>query len=168
MKLIFSIFIYFWILLMPAYTTASIDVLKPRVGVGVIVMKEGKVLLGKRKGAHGGGFYGPPGGNLEFKETVEACAVRELAEETGLRALSLQLGPWTQDVIDEQKHYITLFVIVTDFEGEPELLEPDKCEGWGWYAWDELPSPLFVPLTSVGIETLKCASISLQTSNLNR
>ena len=141
------------------YTTASIDIVKPRIGVGIIVIKEGKVLLGKRKGAHGSGCYSTPGGNLEFKETVEVCAIRELTEETGLKPLSLQLGPWTQDVIDEQKHYISLFVIITEFEGEPELLEPHKCEGWDWYAWDNLPSPLFLPLVSliksVGVERLK-------------
>jgi 8-oxo-dGTP diphosphatase len=57
---------------------------KPRVGVEIIVVKEGKILLGKRKGAHGSGCYSPPGGNLECKETVETCAKRELDEETGL------------------------------------------------------------------------------------
>lgn len=120
---------------------------QPRVGVMVIVEKEDKILLGKRKGSTGSGSYSPPGGHLEFKETAEACAIRELAEETGLRALNLQLGPWTQDVITEKNHYISLFVIVTEFEGEPELLEPDKCEGWNWHSWNELPSPLFLPLT---------------------
>ncbi len=141
----------------PLFAT-SLEILKPRVGVGVIVVKEGKILLGQRKGSHGIGCYGPPGGHLDFKETVEACAVRELAEETGLKALSLQLGPWTQNVIDEQKHYISLFVMITEFEGDPELLEPQKCEGWNWYSWDHLPSPLFLPLTSliesIGIEKL--------------
>lgn len=140
---------YIWILLMPMFLDASVDILKPQIGVGVIVIKEGKILLGKRKGAHGSDSYAPPGGKLEFKETVEACAARELAEETGLKPLSLQFGPWTQDVIDGNKHFISLYVFVTDFEGEPVVLEPHKCEGWGWYSLDELPSPLFPPLQSL-------------------
>lgn len=156
---------YIWVLLMPALITASsIDNPRPRVGVGVLVIKEGRILLGQRKGAHGSGCYSPPGGNLEFKETVEACAVRELAEETGLKPLSVRLGPWTQNVIDEHKHYISLFVIIPEFEGEPQLLEPNKCEGWDWYPWDNLPHPLFLPLTSliesVGLEYLKEISFS--------
>lgn len=135
-----------------------LDTPKPRIGVGIIVIKEGKILLGKRKGAHGSGCYSAPGGHLEFKETVETCAKRELYEETGLIPLSIQLGPWTEDIMD-QKHYISLFTIVTEFEGELQLLEPDKCDGWGWYSWDELPMPIFSPLTSLiksfGLEKLK-------------
>jgi 8-oxo-dGTP diphosphatase len=147
-----------------AHKNTSVEISKPRVGVGVIVVKEGRILLGKRKGAHGSGCYSPPGGHLEFKETVEVCATRELHEETGLISLSVQLGPWAQDVIDEQKHYISLFVIITEFEGEPQLLEPHKCEGWEWYMWDELPLPLFPPLESLvkslGIEKLKAMTES--------
>jgi 8-oxo-dGTP diphosphatase len=123
-------------------------IFKPRVGVGVVVLQDGKILLGKRLGSHGSGYYSPPGGNLEFKETVEACALRELKEETGLNPLSIQIGPWTQNVIDEQNHYISLFVIVSEFEGMPQRLEPHKCEGWCWYQRDELPSPLFPSFAS--------------------
>lgn len=133
--------------------------IQPRVGVGVIVVKDNHVLLGKRKDTHGNGCYGPPGGHLHFKETVEECAIRELAEETSLTPLSFQLGPWTQNVIDEQKHYISLFVFVNAFAGEPVLLEPHRCEGWDWYPWDNLPSPLFIPMVtmmkSFGLENLK-------------
>lgn len=119
--------------------------IRPRVGVGVCVFKEGKVLLGKRKGAHGAGEWAPPGGHLEFGESVEDCATRELMEETGLKALSVQTGIWSNDVIDGSKHYITLFAVVDQFEGEPQLLEPNKCEEWRWFAADVPPSPLFPP-----------------------
>lgn len=120
---------------------------RPRVGVAVI--KDGKVLLGKRKGAHGAGEWSFAGGHLEFGESVEACASRELAEETGLKALSIQLGPWTNDIIEETKHYITIFVFVNHFEGVLTLLEPHKCEGWEWFDWDAMPHPLFAPVQSL-------------------
>lgn len=131
---------------------------KPRVGVGVAVIKNNKILLGRRKGAHGAGDWSFAGGHLEFREDVEQCAKRELMEETGLNALSLSRGPWVTNVIDGNKHYITLFVFVTEFEGELQLLEPDKCEGWKWCDWHALPSPLFPPVATliqkVGIEKL--------------
>jgi len=118
---------------------------RPKVGVGVYVFKKGKILLGKRKGSHGTGEWAVPGGHLEFGESVESCAARELAEETGMKVLSMQMGAWSNDVIDGNKHYITLFAIVDQFEGEPQLLEPGKCEGWQWFSLDALPSPLFAP-----------------------
>jgi len=136
--------------------------LKPRIGVGIVVINDGKILLGKRKGAHGSGEWSFAGGHLEFGETVEECAFRELLEETGLKALSMQMGPWVNDIIEESKHYVTLFVIVDQFEGELQLLEPDKCEGWEWFDGSSLPSPLFTPIRSlikkINIENL--ASIS--------
>lgn len=141
----------------------NIENSRPRVGVGVFVIKDGKTLLGKRKGTHGSGYFAPAGGHLEFGETVEECAIRELEEETGLKTTSVKLGPWTQDLIDGSKHYITLFAIVSEFEGEPQLLEPDKCEGWEWYSWDELPSPLFPSVVTlidaIGIEGLKTLAL---------
>ena len=66
---------------------------RPKVGVGVIVLSNGRVLFGKRKGAHGTGCWATPGGHLEFGETVEECAKRELLEETGLKATSVVMGP---------------------------------------------------------------------------
>jgi 8-oxo-dGTP diphosphatase len=140
---------------------------RPKVGVGVVVCKEGKVLLGKRKNTHGAGEWSFPGGHLEFAETVEQCAHRELIEETGLRATSFQLGPWSNNLIDQDKHYITLFAFTTQFEGDPQLLEPEKCEGWQWFDWEHLPSPVFLPIRSLveklGVEKLKRMDISYQT-----
>ncbi|MGD2169567.1 MAG: NUDIX hydrolase [Chlamydiota bacterium] len=122
----------------------------PRVGVGCVVRKEGKVLLGKRKGSHGEGSWAFPGGHLEYGETVVDCAARELIEETGLKALSLHEGPWVENIMTEsQKHYITVFVFIDEFTGEPELLEPNKCEGWQWFSWDDLPKPLFSTISSL-------------------
>ncbi len=122
---------------------------RPRVGVAAVVLQKGKVLLGKRKGAHGIGFWASPGGHLEFGESAEVCAARELLEETGLKALSCRLGPWVENVMEGDKHYITLVVFIDKFEGELQLLEPEKCEGWQWFDWNELPSPLFAPVESL-------------------
>ena len=96
---------------------------RPRDGCRVAVIKNNRILLGRRKGAHGAGAWSFPGGHLEFGESVEECARRELREETGLKALSLCAGPWVNNVIDRDKHYITLFVFVNEFEGDFVLFE---------------------------------------------
>ncbi|MFA6042419.1 MAG: NUDIX hydrolase [Patescibacteria group bacterium] len=121
---------------------------RPRVGVGVIVMKDGKVLLQKRKSLHGNGTWAFPGGHLEYGETPEECALREVAEECGVEIANLRRGPYTNDVHEnEGKHYITLYVIADWVSKEPQVLEPEKCERWEWFGWDKLPEPLFLPIT---------------------
>ncbi|NRF66034.1 NUDIX domain-containing protein [Aquincola sp. S2] len=121
-----------------------------RVGIGVIVVRAGRVLLGQRQGSHGAGHWALPGGHLEFGEAIEACAARELAEETGLAAARFARGPYTSDVFGSPpRHYLTLFVLAHAVSGEPVRCEPDKCLGWQWCEWDALPQPVFAPLQSL-------------------
>ncbi len=120
----------------------------PRVGVGVVVLRDGCVLLGLRRGAHGAGTWALPGGHLEFGESVEACAEREVLEETGLALRNLSRGPYSNDLF-EDRHYVTLFVVADCGTGDPCVLEPDKCSRWAWFRWFELPEPLFPPLASL-------------------
>lgn len=125
---------------------------QPRVGVAVIVRRGACVLLGKRRSnSHGDGVWQFPGGHLEWGESVEDCARREAREETGLLVDVVGRGPWTNDVFaatatQPARHYVTVFVLAACEEGEPQRLEPDKCEEWRWFRWDALPTPLFLPI----------------------
>lgn len=117
---------------------------RPRVGVGVVILKDKKVLLGKRKGEHGEGMWCPPGGHLEYSENVFDCAKRETLEEAGIQITNLRAGPYTnENTLPYEKHYVTLFVIADYKSGEPRVMELDKCAEWGWFEWDNLPKPLF-------------------------
>lgn len=123
---------------------------QPRVGVGVVVRRAGKILLGRRAGSHGAGCWSLPGGHLEFGETPQDCARGEVREETGLHLSHLREGPWVNSVFDrEQKHYITIFILAEALHGEPQRLEPEKCDGWQWFEPHALPAPLFLPLTQL-------------------
>jgi 8-oxo-dGTP diphosphatase len=120
---------------------------RPKVGVAVFLIKENKLLLGKRIGSHGAHSWGPPGGHLEFGETVSGCAQRELFEETGLEIAACTIVGFTNDIfVDEKKHYITLYVKANYQGGELLLKEPEKCAQWQWFASNELPTPLFLPI----------------------
>lgn len=61
-----------------------------KVGVGVMVLKDGKVLLSKRKGSHGSGEYAFPSGHLEYMEGFEECARRETKEECGIEIQNIK------------------------------------------------------------------------------
>src|SRR5262249_6098037 len=119
-------------------------------GVGVIIIREGLLLLGRRIGAHGAGTWALPGGHLEFGETIADCARREAKEETGLLVESVAPAPYTNDIMaSEGRHYVTLFVQATVGAGDPSVLEPEKRAGWQWFKWRTLPAPLFQPLATL-------------------
>ncbi|MGE0009675.1 MAG: NUDIX hydrolase [Candidatus Babeliales bacterium] len=122
----------------------------PRIGVGVIVIKNNTVLIGKRINAHGEGTWAFPGGHLEFYEDIEQCARREVLEETGLELKNVTFATITNDLfISEQKHYITIFMRSEYISGEPQLLEPHKCAEWVWATWHNLPEPLFLTMQNL-------------------
>lgn len=126
------------------------DAIHPRIGVAVIVVRDGLVLLGKRLSGLGTGTWALPGGHLEFGESIEDCARREVLEETGLVIEAITPGPYTNNVFkDEAKHYVTLFVVAHSIAGEPEAREPTKCLRWDWYRWSEFPQPLFPSLETL-------------------
>ena len=121
---------------------------RPKVGMGVIVVKDNKVLMGKRKSKHGQGTWCFPGGHLEFKEHFHECAARETLEETGVKIKNIRFVKLTNDFFPE-KHYITIYMLADHDEGDPKTLEPDKFECWDWFDWDNLPEPLFVSMQNL-------------------
>ncbi len=127
---------------------------KPRVGVGVMILKENKVLLGKRKGSHGEGQYAFPGGHLEYMESFGKCAERETEEECGIEIKNIRFGFLYNLKKYAPKHYVHLGLVADWEKGEPQVLEPEKCEGWSWYDLDDLPKPLF-DACLVAIESYK-------------
>jgi len=123
---------------------------RPKVGLAVIVLKNKKILLGKRKNAHGESSWCFPGGHLEFNEKLEDCAARETMEEAGVKIKNIRFAAITNDMFKaEGKHYITIFM-VSDYEsGEAAVMEPHKCEKWDWFEWGKLPKPLFLPIENL-------------------
>lgn len=118
----------------------------PRVGVGVMIWKDGKVLLGKRKGSHGEGEYAWPGGHLEYMESIEDCIKRETMEETGMEIQNIRFLRLLNLKQYAPKHYIDIGMVADWKSGEPKVIEKDKIESWSWYDLNNLPKPLFAPL----------------------
>ena len=99
---------------------------RPKVGIGVFVIKDNKILMGKRKNTLGKGAWCLPGGHLEFFETFEECAKRESFEEAGIDITNIIFCTITNDMFKkEKKHYVTIFLKSTIQSGIPKTMEPD-------------------------------------------
>lgn len=123
---------------------------EPKVGVAIIITKDDQVLLMKRKGVHGIGTWSTPGGHLEFGETPEQCAAREAKEEVGLDVVDIRFRAITNDIFETSgRHYITIGMEGKSISNDPMIAAENEVEEIGWYAWDALPSPLFLPLENL-------------------
>jgi len=124
-----------------------------RVGVAVIVEKDDKVLMGLRKSkSHGNNTWQFPGGHLEYGESFEECAKREVKEETGLDVDDLEVVGVTNDYFeDTKKHYVTVFVRAKKVSGTLINKEPEKCERWVWIEKEKVKEieNLFLPVRNL-------------------
>ncbi len=108
------------------------------------------MLLIKRANAHGAGTWSTPGGHLEFGESPEECAARETMEETGVTVANLSLLAVTNDMFSaEGKHYITLWVEGCYETGEAIVNAEYELTDVGWFPWNDLPEPLFLPMKNL-------------------
>jgi len=115
-----------------------------RVGVGFWIVHKGKVLMNYRVKPHGGGTWAPPGGHLEMNESWEECAKREALEEAGMVITDVECFAVTNDIFEATgKHYVTLHMQARSSTDKFTNMEPEKYQQFGWFVWDELPTPLF-------------------------
>ena len=132
------------------------DKKKVGVGFGVMMLRDGKILLGKRNGdpakadseLHGENSWTMPGGKLEFGESFEDGARREVKEETGMDLGTANVICVNNDKV-EDAHFITIGLFSEDFSGEPKVMEPDEITEWGWFSLDDPPKPLYFPSAEI-------------------
>ncbi len=117
----------------------------PGLGVGLAILRDGKLLLCKRMKAPEAGHWNIVGGKVDHMEPAETAARREAEEETGLDIGEIRyLGLTEQRIEADRQHWISLLYVSDDTTGEPQLTEPDKLSEIGWFDLDDLPQPLSV------------------------
>ena len=115
---------------------------RPHIGCGAAILDgEGRLLLVQRRRAPEAGHWGQPGGKLDWGESARACAEREILEELGVTIVA---GPvlCVTDMIAADSHWVAVTYRADGGVGEPSIQEPEALAAWGWFALDDLPSPL--------------------------
>jgi 8-oxo-dGTP diphosphatase len=124
------------------------------VGFGVMILNGEKILLGQRhldpekadSELHGEGTWTMPGGKLNFGESFQEGAAREVLEETGLgiEQNNLKLIALNEDKASDA-HFITIGFLYDKEVGTALVMEPDEIISWEWFSLGNLPSHVFPP-----------------------
>jgi 8-oxo-dGTP diphosphatase len=113
------------------------------IGVGTgafIVNKEGKLLLTRRgpNARNQVGKWEAPGGKIEFGETAKETIVREAKEELDIDIqIDALLGFIDDIIVEEKQHWVGPTWLASIVAGEPKIMEPDMCDGMGWFTIEE-------------------------------
>ena len=125
---------------------------RPKIGIGICWYNEdGQIICGKRIGSKIGS-YQFPGGYLEFGETFEECASRELQEEVGIHVPPESIKYVTTINVRRTDHnYHNVGIIMsTKIKKDIKMInsEPEKNEGWQWMLWEDFinQEDLFYPV----------------------
>lgn len=108
---------------------------QPIVGVGAVVISEGKILLEKRKNEPGKGKWSIPGGLVDLGESPEQAVIREVMEETCLEVDAPRLVDVVSDVsLDEngkvKYHFVIIDYLVAVKRGEVKAASDADALRW--------------------------------------
>lgn len=92
----------------------------PRVGVGVVILKDGQVLLVRRGVPPSQGKWSIPGGLVQLGESAEAAAIREVEEECGLKVRLLGLAGVVDRIIRDGEGRVRYHYVLVDYAAVPE------------------------------------------------
>jgi 8-oxo-dGTP diphosphatase len=122
------------------------------VGCGVILLKGNRILLGKRhedpnkadSELHLENTWTMPGGKIEYGESFEEAAKREVLEETGIVLNRVRIICVNNDK-NEHAQFVTIGMLAEEFSGDAKVMEPDEITEWRWFDLQDLPKPLYFP-----------------------
>jgi len=119
------------------------------VGAAILIVDQDQRLLLMRRSDSG--CWGPPGGAVEPGERVEAAAIRESLEETGLNIAQMSLfgvfsGPELYYVYPngDEVYNVNIVYLSRDFSGQVSL-NHEHTE-WRWFGPDEIPAEISPPM----------------------
>lgn len=115
---------------------------QPGVGCGAAILRDGRLLLVKRRRAPEAGAWSLPGGKVDFGERVEDAIRREVAEEIGVEIELTRPLALVQMIGVDGQHWVSPTWTARLVAGEPRNVEPEKHEALLWADLDNPPLPL--------------------------
>ncbi len=111
----------------------------PLVAVSIAVFRQGQVLLARRAAPPAAGLWSLPGGLVEPGETLHDAALRELAEETGVRARDAVFAANHEVIMRDDagavsRHYV-IAVFAAAWAGDGAATEPSHA---GWFGENDI------------------------------
>jgi 8-oxo-dGTP diphosphatase len=117
-----------------------VQFMNPAPAVSVVIVQEGKVLLGKRTGPPGSGKWAIPSGYIEYEDDFLTTGIREAKEETGLDVEIQSILRVVSSFLSPRFHFVAIYLLARVVGGE--LIAGDDLEAVAWYPlsgpWPEL------------------------------
>jgi len=121
----------------------------------IVLNEKNEVLLMRRRGTgYMDGYYGFPSGHFDGDEEARVAVLREACEETGitveiddLEEMNVMHRKTKEKGVNER---VDFFFVTRKWEGEPEIMELDKCDHLAWFSIDDLPDKM-IPYSRVAL-----------------
>lgn len=130
---------------------------RPQVvpAVYLVLIKEGQVLLSRRfQTGYEDGNYSMPAGHLDGGETLTEAMVREAKEEVDVVVKREELElKHTMHRKASNHERVDFFFTAKNWQGEPKIMEPHKCDDLKWFPVNDLPQNI-IPCVRQAIELI--------------
>jgi ADP-ribose pyrophosphatase YjhB (NUDIX family) len=114
---------------------------QPLIGIGAVIICNGKILLEKRKGEPGRGKWAIPGGLVELGESAEQTVIREVKEETNLKVEQPKLIDVVNNITLDKNGRIKYHFVIVDYFVKLKggtLEAADDAAELRWVGFDEV------------------------------
>lgn len=114
---------------------------RPLLGVGAVIVKNGKILLVKRRYDPKANQWTLPGGLVELGEEVRQAVIREIREECGIEIEPTKIIDVVDFIEKDEEEKIRYHYVLIDFEAaykRGELMPSSDVLNVKWFSKNEL------------------------------
>ncbi len=123
--------------------------------VHLFLIKDGKILLLRRfNTGYEDGNYSVPAGHIDGEEKATSAMIREAKEEVGIDISEKQLHTVHVMHRKSEEERIDFFFEATEWQGNPKIMETNKCDDLSWFPINQLPQNV-IPYVKSGIESYR-------------